>query len=249
MINYNNLSIIAYASLLRYNTYMQVIFPRFKPLIIFFLILAVIPLGAVYGDMFKLSLTGGINYFAADNGAAGADPAPIIISGGFSVSVQAMQFLRIELTEDIYFTNYEYDFDRGYPMACNPENRSAFVMGFVTAVQAVGYFPMGNSVFRVFGGPAADFRVVTLAVGLHPLDITDAQYQTDAVFEYFWGKGRWFMPVAGFGFDFPVTENILLGFDIRAWFPVYRLWTNDNVPAIDGWRFGVGLRITPRNWP
>jgi len=29
-------------------------------------------------------------------------------------------------------------------------------------------------------------------------------------------------------------------------FTLYRLWTDENIPAIDGWRFGVGLRITPR---
>ena len=54
------------------------------------------------------------------------------------------------------------------------------------------------------------------------------------------------MPVFGAGMDFPLNDKLLLGFDLRAWFPVYKLWTNDNTPAIDGWRFGAGLRITPR---
>jgi len=138
-------------------------------------------------------------------------------------------------------------------MACNPENRSAFVVGFVTGINAVLVVPLGNSSFRFYGGPAADLRLVSLAIGLnHPRDFTgnidfDAQLQTDAIREYFWEKGRWFMPVTGFGFDFPLNEKFLIGFDVRTWFPVYKLWTHDDVPAIDGWRFGAGFRITILN--
>jgi hypothetical protein len=104
----------------------------------------------------------------------------------------------------------------------------------------------------VYGGPAADLRIVTLAIGLnHPADFTgdietDAQLQTDAIRRYFWSQGRWFFPVLGAGMDFPINEKFLLGFDLRVWFPLYRLWTDKHLPAIDGWRFGAGFRITPR---
>jgi len=226
---------------------------------VFFLIVPLIAVNAQETDtreqlnrrdkIFSWALHGSIFYFPAVNGVD-SDPAPIIPSGGASFAFHLVKFFKLELTEDLYFTNYEYNAKLGYPMACNPENRSAFVMGFVTGINAVFFLPIGKSVFRLYGGPAFDFRVITLAVGLnHPADFTgdietDAQLQTDAILKYFWEKGRWFMPAAGFGFDFTLYEKLLLGFDMRAWFPIYKLWAEDNASMIDGWRFGAGLRIT-----
>jgi hypothetical protein len=226
--------------------------PRLKQaavLLLFFLIF--IPVNSIFGDILQWSITGNILYFPADNGV-NADPAPILPSLGGVLSLQLAGPIRLELTEDIYFTNYEYNSAR--PMACNPENRSALVIGFITAIQFTGNFSLGGkgTAFRVYAGPAADLRIVTLAAGLnHPADFTgdidtDPQLQTDAIREYFWSNARWFMPVAGIGMDFPINERFLLGFDLRAWFPVYKFWTDENLPAIDGWRFGAGIRITPR---
>ena len=240
---------------LRYNVNMFQSFPRILAAAFLFLLLPLFPLGAdSLTDDIHWAIHGSIFYFAADNGRQGADPAPILPSFGASVAWQFWGPLRVELTEDLYFSNYEYNTERGYPMACSPENRAAFVMGFLTGIQVVGFFPLGGNGIdvRVYGGPAFDFRLVTLAFGLnHPSDFsgdieTDAQLQTNAIREYFWGSGRWLTPVFGAGMDFPISENFLLGFDLRTWFPMYRLWTDDDIPAINGWRFGIGLRITPR---
>ncbi|GHV94994.1 hypothetical protein AGMMS50293_13140 [Spirochaetia bacterium] len=202
------------------------------------MILAVVPLGADgFGDRFSWSVSGSIFYFTADNGKQGSDPAPILPSLGAAASFKIWGPLAIELTEDLYFTNYEYNARDNYPMACNPENRSAFVFGFFTGLQARALFPIGRDIdVRVYGGPAADLRIIALGIGLnHPDDFTgnietDAQLQTDAIREYFWGKGRWFMPVLGAGMDFPINEKFLLGFDLRTWFPMYRLWSDDDLP-------------------
>jgi len=217
-----------------------------------FILFSMIPVNAAADDFFGWALHGSIFYFPAKNGVD-SDPSPIIPSGGFSLSLRLARLLKLEFNEDIYFTNYEYNSALGYPMACNPENRSAFVLGFVTGINLTLYVPVGDCAFRFFGGPAADFRVVTLAIGLnHPSDFTgdietDAQLQTDAIRTYFWEKGRWFMPMMGMGFDFPINEKFQIGLDLRTWFPVYRIWADDPSPAIDGWRFGAGLRITARN--
>jgi len=128
------------------------------------------------------------------------------------------------------------------------------VIGFVTAAQFTGVFPIKDkgTAIRAYAGPAADLRIVTLAAGLnHSSDFTgdiktDPKLQTEAIRDYFSKDARWFMPVAGFGMDFPINEKFLLGFDLRAWFPIYRAWTDKDLPAINGWRFGAGFRITPR---
>ncbi|MCL2444031.1 MAG: hypothetical protein FWD13_11295 [Treponema sp.] len=219
-------------------------------------ILVLIPLNSAFGDSFHWAGSGSLFYYAADN-SPGADPAPILPSIGFSFSWQFHKFLRLELTEDIYMTDYEYYYNNNlgffYPRACNPENRSSFVFGFVTGIQLTGAFPLGSNgtTARVYGGPAMDIRVVVLAFGLHPDDLEgsiekNAILQTEAIRDYFWSDGRWLMPVFGAGMDFPLNEHFLIGFDLRVWFPIYRLWTDKDIPAIDGWRFGAGLRITPR---
>jgi len=222
--------------------------------VLFFLFLHLNPLNAdSFWDDFHWSFTSSLLHFAAGN-SVDSDPAPILPSAGFSLALQFKDYLRLEVTEDIYFTNYEYNSALGYAMACNTENRSAFVMGFITGIQITAYLPIGRggTAARFYAGPAADFRIVTLAAGLnHPADFTgdietDPQLQTDAIHDYFWSRGRWFMPAAGAGIDFPITEKLLLGFDLRVWFPFYRLWADKDLPSIDGWRFGIGFRITPR---
>jgi hypothetical protein len=241
--------VIARIIFLRYIENMAVFLPRLKQTVVllFFLLIILIPVNSFSADNLQWSITGNILCFPADNGVA-SDPFPILPSLGGALSLKLSGPLRLEFTEDIYFTNYEFNSKLGYPMACNPENRSALVIGFITGIQFTGNFALGDkgTAFRVYAGPAADLRVVALAVGLnHPSD-KDAQSQTDAIREYFWSSARWFMPVAGIGMDFPINEKFLLGFDLRAWFPVYKTWTNENLPEIEGWRFGAGIRITPR---
>ena len=238
-----------------FKAFKQKKFSLCKPALVILLFLFFgIPLNAdSFAENFHWSVSGSLLFFAANNGAD-SDPAPILPALGFSFAWQFWGPLRIELTEDIYFTNYQYNSKYNYPMACNQAERSAFVLGFLTGVQLTWIINLENKgmSIRVYGGPAADFRVVTLAFGLnHPADFTgdiatDAKLQTDAISSYFWGKGRWLMPVLGAGMDFEISNNFLLGFDLRVWFPVYKIWANDRTPAIDGWRFGAGLRLTPR---
>ena len=237
------------------NMSMFPVFSKFKLISIF--IIFFIRLNSInanpFLDNFSWATHGSLFYFAADNGQE-ADPAPIIPSAGISAAWQFWDYLRLEVTEDLYFTNYEYNSTLNYAMACNPENRSAFVMGFLTGFHLTGFIPITDSGIsaRVYGGIALDIRLVIKAIGLsHPADNTglietDVQLQTEAIRNYFWSEGRWFYPVAGIGMDFPANERFFLGFDIRTWFPLYRQWADQTLPKIDGWRFGIGLRITPR---
>jgi hypothetical protein len=239
---------IARIIFLRYIENMNVFLPRPKQIavLLFFSLIMFIPVNSVSADNLKGSITGNILCFPADNGVA-SDPFPILPSLGGVLSLKLVGPLRIEFTEDIYIKDYEFDPSLGYPAGSNPENRHALVIGFITGLQFTGNFSLGNkgAAFRIYAGPAADLRVVALAVGLnHPSD-KDAQSQADAIRDYFWSGARWFMPAAGIGMDFPINEKFLLGFDLRAWFPVYKKWTDENLPAIEGWRFGAGIRITP----
>jgi hypothetical protein len=224
-------------------------FPVLCAAVFFF---SVLPLGAQsLWSAFSLSFEGSILFFPEDNGREG-DPMPVLPSPGAALAYPIWGPLYAELTLDLYFTNYRYSvaLDRAVPAAI--ENRSAFVFGTLLGLQAVGHFPLSKKfTLRACGGPAADLRIITLAADLNPRDTaggldTNARLQTDAVREYFWGKGRWFMPVIGGGIDYTVNEKFLLGLDFRTWFPLYRAWSGEDLPAVEGWRFGMGLRFTIR---
>jgi hypothetical protein len=221
------------------------------------LFIFILPFVSLKADSFwnnlQWSFNGSLVYFPTNNGID-ADPSPIIPTLGFSAALPLFPFLRIELTEDIYFMNYEYNTTLGYPMPSNAENRSAFVLGFVTGLQLTIFIPFGSTGMgiRLYGGPVIDIRLVFTAIGLnHPSDFTgnietDAKLQAEAISRYFWSNARWFMPVFGMGMDFPANERFLLGLDFRVWVPVYRFSSTENSPSVDGWRFGAGFRITPR---
>jgi hypothetical protein len=211
-----------------------------------------LPLGAEgFSESLTWSFGGSVLLFPEGNGNRGG-PMPVLPAPGAALAYSIWGPLSAELSLDLYFTNYAYDFEWNRALPAEIEHRSAFVFGFLTGIHALARFPLGDQfVFRAYGGPGMDFRVITLALDLHPDDSagqreTDAQMQTDAVRDYFWGQGRWFLPVLGAGFDYRLNEKFLVGFDFRTWFPLYRAWSREDLPPIEGWRFGLGLRFTLR---
>jgi hypothetical protein len=192
---------------------------------------------------------GSVLFFPEDNGMH-SDPMPILPSPGLAVSHPLPWWpMHLELTLDFYFTHYGYDFelDRAVPYAI--ENRSSFVLGSVLGLQAKALFNITPVIdARAYGGFSADLRIVLIAAdlneGVDPMD--EIRRETDAVRDYFWSSGRWFLPVIGGGMDFNLNSKLKLGLDLRVWFPLYKIWTAEDLPAIEGWRFGIGARITFR---
>jgi hypothetical protein len=227
---------------------MERIFPARRLLLILLIFAAfALPLKAqgFFGSL-SWSVSGSVLIFPENNGLH-SDPMPVLPSPGMGAAYPVMNPLWLEMTLDLYFTHYRYDFslDRAVPAAI--ENRSAFVMGSALGFQGVYRFDITPAAaLRVYGGPAADMRIVLIAEDLNEgVDRMDQiRRETDAVFDYFWGSGRWLLPVIGAGMDFSLNSKVGLGFDLRVWFPLYRLWTAEDLPAIEGWRFGIGARIT-----
>jgi hypothetical protein len=204
-------------------------------------------------DRLTWSAEASVLFFPENNGNH-SDPMPILPSLGAALGIHLFGPLRLEITLDMYFTIYGYDFElkRAVPYAV--ENRSAFVWGSVLGVQGVyfhdfhpGFLAGRAMTLRVFGGFAADLRIVLLAPDLKPAvnpNLDKIKQEVSAVSNYFWSKGRWFLPVFGSGLDFELNAKFRLGLDLRVWFPMYKLWTNEKLPGIEGWRFGIGARIT-----
>lgn len=189
---------------------------------------------------------GSILLFPEKNGVD-SDPMPILPSPGLGASLPLRNRLRLDITLDFYMTHYGYSDELGRAVPAAIENRSARVLGSLLAFQAAGYFELSPLLtLRAYGGPAADLRIVFMAAGLGPGDEEDASRQTKSARSYFWSSGRWFMPVAGAGLDFNINERFKLGIDLRCWIPAYRIWSGEDLPFIEGWRFGPGVRFTFR---
>jgi hypothetical protein len=192
------------------------------------------------------SAGGSILFFPEDNGMR-SDPMPILPSPGMGVAYPVYGPMWAELTLDLYFTHYGYDYVLGRAVPYAIENRSSQVWAFVLGAQAVALFsPTPLIDIRAYGGFAADMRLVLLAEDLNEgLDrIDEITAETDNVRSYFWGQGRWFLPLLGSGVDFNLNEWFKLGMDVRMWIPLYKLWTGEGFMKIDGWRFGVGVRLS-----
>ena len=226
---------------------MRKFFPKCLFPAILVLVLNVFPLHAQ--DFFS-NITwfaeGSVFFFPEDNDLE-SDPMPVVPSPGLGASYRYNDIFRLELSLDFYAAiyGYSYTLDRAVPQAI--ENRSAQIIGSVLAFQAAGYFDVFPFMTaRVFGGLAADLRIVMMASDLGPGDKDDASKQTDSVRNYFWSQGRWLLPVAGIGADFPINPRFKIGIDLRVWAPLYRLWSDEDLPGIEGWRFGAGLRLSFR---
>ncbi|MDR1429098.1 MAG: hypothetical protein LBI85_02315 [Spirochaetaceae bacterium] len=192
------------------------------------------------------SFKGSVLVIPEDNGLEG-DPMPILGSLGVSAAHPFGERLFLEASLDFYTTHYGFPDGAKWPYPYAEENRSTRVVGSILGFQALYRREISSSMwFRVYGGLSADLRLCLIAGGLEGADRDDASAETSRTASYFWGQGRWIFPVAGAGMDFAASQKFLLGFDLRAWFPLYKVWSGEDLPAIEGWRFAAGLRFTLR---
>jgi hypothetical protein len=186
-------------------------------------------------------------FFPEENGNE-SDPMPILPSLGGAITYPLFGPMALEFSMDFYGTDYGYSYRLNRAVPAEPANRTAFVIGSVLALSVLATFELPYKLsFRAYGGPAADLRLSLLSYGLDRGDIDENNGRplTDIVHDisaYFWGQGRWFLPVLGLGLDYQLLPRIRLGLDARIWFPLYKLWTGEDLPPLEGWRFGIGLR-------
>jgi hypothetical protein len=208
---------------------------------------AAVPLGAQsFFSRLDYSLRGSVLVFPEDNGNA-SGPMPIMPSLGGSASYPLSDLLALELSLDIYAHDYDYDYELDRAVPADQEFRTSFIIGSILGFQPVFRFrPREGIMIRAYGGLSFDLRICLLAFdvkGDHQSGRPIEEASED-IFSYMWGSGRWIFPHIGGGMDFAFLESMTLGFDVRIWFPVWRLWTGEDLPFIEGFRFGLGFRAT-----
>lgn len=192
-----------------------------------------------------LIFRGSILGILEDNGLHG-DPSPILPSPGFAASFGLAPSLRFEPGLDAYFTYYGYSDELGRAVPIADENRSASVYGFLLTLPLDYTYRFSDSVdLRASLGVAADLRLCLIAPGLDDAaqGLDDAAEETEKISSYFWGEGRWLYPTASLGADFQASEKYYIGIEFRAWYPLYRHWSGEDLPAVENLRFALGLRL------
>ena len=194
-------------------------------------------------------------FFLEDNGNKSA-PMPILPSPGGGASFSVSDLLAFEVSLDFYGTTYDYEYSLKRAVPSKDEFRSAFVIGSILSFQPVFRFRPKEEKFtiRAYGGLSLDLRIIFRAYGIPDSDphtndginytgftVGEARNELSS---YFWGNGRFIFPFIGGGMDFPLMDGIQLGFDLRLWLPVWRIWSDENLPLREGFRFGLGFRVT-----
>jgi hypothetical protein len=180
------------------------------------------------------------------------DAMPRLPALGGALSYTLIGPLALEASLDLWGTDYGYLEGEGRPVPAIPDNRIAFVVAPSLGLQVLGRFDLtGDMTLRVFAGPSADLRLALLS---YNLDQNGTEPNTGRPYPeilqdiaaYFWGGGRWLLPVAGLGFDYRIARGVMLGLDARIWFPLYRLWTDETLSPAEGWRFSLGFMVNFR---
>ncbi|MDR0639520.1 MAG: hypothetical protein LBG27_11585 [Spirochaetaceae bacterium] len=197
---------------------------------------------------FSLSLGTAVLFFL-ESDALRSDPMPVLpsphVALGFPFAFPGGTVFSVETTLDLYWTHYAYNAVLQRPVPAAIENRSSFVIGPILGLQVQGKTGIGPMVFvRYFLGMAFDLRIILIAEDLNESDLGKASSDTELTADYFWNEGRWFFPFVGAGVDFKISPELSFGVAGRAWVPLYRWRTNEDLPRVDGWRFGVDFRIT-----
>ncbi|MDR0408812.1 MAG: hypothetical protein LBH18_00220 [Spirochaetaceae bacterium] len=194
-------------------------------------------------DRTTFSFGGSVLLFQEDYGFDAA-PVPILPAPSLAFMLpplgNRLVGATLEFTLDTYFTHYKYSYGLDRPVPAEIENRSAFVLGPILALQAQGYIRVSIFRLRVSAGIAGDLRIILLAEDLNEADMDDANKQRDDIAAYFNRADRWLFPVVGVGMDFQATPNWAGGIDFRVWAPVDLIGMSENFL---GWRFGIGFRV------
>ena len=197
---------------------------------------------------FDWFVRGSILFFPENNKNASA-PMHILPSLGGGASRPLNDYISLEVSLDLYGTTYDYDYNLKRVVPANAEFRSASVMGILVGVQPVYRLTLREKfTIRAYGGLGLDIRMVFRASGIkdtedHQIQGTVGQARKE-ITSYFWGGGRFLFPFVGVGVDYPIMEGIQLGLDFRFWYPVWKIWTGENLPTVEGLRFGVGFRVS-----
>jgi len=128
-----------------------------------------------------------------------------------------------EPSVDLYW--YHCGLVDGRAMPVDETLSEAFVLGILADVPFVYSFPLsGDFAAGVGGGLALDLRFA----------IDTASYgNIGEIYGYLWGAGRFVLPSALARIEYRLGERVECGLQLRAFLPLFNLWSADSPSIID----------------
>ncbi len=159
---------------------------------------------------------------------------------GASLEVPFAGGFAFEPGADLYWAYYELS-ARGRAVPTEVSDRMAFVLGLLLDLPFTYTVPLGGHFRLAFGlGLALNARVGFLA------DKSVTNDELMAINRYFWEVGRFAMPSTLLRIEYRLTERFDFGFAARALWPLFNLWTAEELPFLDQGIFGGSLVIRYR---
>jgi hypothetical protein len=154
---------------------------------------------------------------------------------------------------DFYYSFYEWSnqpddgihYDPAQPHRALPtesSERDAFVLALLLDLPLVYSFRVGNN-WRLAAGMGLGFN---MHLGISAAAEVPAS-AVAGINNFFWEKGRYFMPSTLFRFEYRLTERVEFGFSARAYWPIFNLWIKEEgIPLLDQGIFGGSLGVRYR---
>ncbi len=141
-----------------------------------------------------------------------------------------------EPSADLYWYYCGYINDRAVPV--EETLSDAFVLGILVDAPFVYSFPISGDFSAGLGGG--------LALNLRIAFDTAPYGNLGEVYGYLWGLARFILPSALARVEYRLSERVECGLQLRAFLPVFNLWSPDSPSLLDQSMLAVGMSIRYR---
>jgi len=168
-----------------------------------------------------------------------AVPNPSInfnLGAGLVLPVAGNPRWAFEPSADLYWYNCGYINGRAVPV--EESLSDAFVFGLLVDAPFVYSFPISGDFSAGVGGG--------LALNLRFAFDTPPYGDLGEIYGYLWGLARFILPSALARIEYRLSERVECGLQLRAFLPVFNLWSPDSPSLVDQAILAVGMSIRYR---
>lgn len=205
----------------------------------FFVLAFFLCLGLFFGEgkMFDFSVFGGIQAVVNSDGLS-SDSSQIVPSPGAVFRLPFLDNLEFSPAVNLYFTRNLYV--NGMVLPASLENRMLFTTTFLFDFPVSYVFKTSFADYYIGGGLSVFAR---FALGESVLEESEESLVKKAN-EFYWSRGRFFMPSLRGEVVFNTLENLRPGILLRCFFPLYNLWIKTGLPFVHSMEFSAAVTIS-----
>jgi len=198
---------------------------------------SIFPLSLSGAHIESLDVQGGLLWIG--NAVENQQPNPLIPFPGFALPIRISKHFLIEPSLEFYKYFYEITTgDKAIPTQIETQNNRQ-IWGLLVSPRFVFDFPISpRNSLGFFISPVFLFRIPGIAVD-------QATAPDSSVFtSYFYGAGRFFYPETSLRFTWRASDGVVLKINIRALYPIFHIWDEEDLPFYDQMLLSVGISFS-----